>query len=169
MKKIQLYLLLLLLITSSCKGNSSKLPLLKKHEKIDVNSGKNTLCWIDFQIGETNELYIDLAKDSLVKKWGLCYQRIINGCEIDDSTRYFEKIYDIQNQKYFKELEKKFGKDWKRRFNIELQDLEEKLRYLKKVKVTYKDKIFTFSDGTKDETRKIPHIIYAELIPENGK
>lgn len=82
------------------------------------------LCWKDIKAGELPPEGAYYAIDSLVKKWGLCYERIETGCEVNDSIRTIQKEADRSNDKYFKSLEKKLGKNWKQKFDRELQNLD---------------------------------------------
>ncbi|MCT2563916.1 hypothetical protein [Chryseobacterium herbae] len=79
------------------------------------------LCWKDIRVGELPPEGAYDGIDSLVKKWNLCYERIETGCEVTDSITQLQKQYDSSNTMYFKSLEKKLGKNWKKQFDHELQ------------------------------------------------
>jgi hypothetical protein len=106
-----------LIISCNSASNTSKI--------VSAKETKNTNdCWTDFRIGELPPMGYYDGIDSLVKKWSLCYTRIEGGCVIDDSTETLSKKYEIENKKYFKQLESKFGKDWKHKFDKELHILD---------------------------------------------
>jgi len=62
--------------------------------------------------------------DTLVKKYKLRYQRIDAGCEIGPAEELLKARYAYQNQRYFREMEKVHGKDWKKQFDAELHVLD---------------------------------------------
>ncbi|MBL1221003.1 hypothetical protein JET18_09150 [Chryseobacterium sp. L7] len=104
----------------SCSPDASKKakPSKSSLQKAEI------LCWKDIKAGELPPEGAYYAIDSLVKKWGLCYERIETGCEVNDSIRTIQKEADRSNDKYFKSLEKKLGKNWKQQFDQELQVLD---------------------------------------------
>lgn len=110
----------LLMVFISCKPDPAAVT------KTSQKSAKTTdsLCWKDFRYGELPPVGAYDAIDSLVKKWGLCYERIEAGCEITDSIKNLKKQYEASNELYFESLEKKLGKNWKQNFDKELHTLD---------------------------------------------
>jgi len=106
----------------SCKHTGSR-PI-----DIDVKQTANTessLKWVDYHIGELPPLNYYQGFDSVIKKWGIRYQRIDGGCEeiLEERQRY-----EKDNPKYFLILEKKFGKGWRQRFFTEVRRLDSTLQ-----------------------------------------
>lgn len=91
------------------------------HRKEPVQPSETSGCWIDFTIGELPPANYYDAKDSIIRKWQLCYKRIEGGCE---ATVEEKKYHEQGNEKYFKLLAAKYGKDWFQRFNKEVKDLD---------------------------------------------
>ena len=54
---------------------------------------------------------------NVAKRWGITF--ISNGCVINNSLR--RKI-EKDNKEAYKNIERKFGKDWKDRFNAEVEE-----------------------------------------------
>lgn len=107
----------LLFFLLSCKPDvTNKSTVTKKTIK-----NKEPLCWKDLRYGELPPVGAYDGIDSLVKKWNLCYERIEAGCEITDSIQDLKNQYEASNAIYFKNLEARLGKDWKRVFDKELQ------------------------------------------------
>ncbi|AZA50119.1 hypothetical protein EG346_18900 [Chryseobacterium carnipullorum] len=98
------------LMLTACQPDASKKA---------VHSAES-LCWKDIRIGELPPQGAYDGIDSLVKKWNLCYERIETGCEVTDSITQLQKEYERSNAMYFKSLEKKLGKNWKKQFDQEL-------------------------------------------------
>ena len=57
------------------------------------------------------------AFSNVAKRWGITF--ISNGCVINNSLR--RKI-EKDNKEAYKNIERKFGKDWKDRFNAEVKE-----------------------------------------------
>lgn len=111
----------------SCSPDAAK--KTKSVRSDDVKKAE-TLCWKDIRAGELPPVGAYDAIDSLVKKWNLCYERIETGCEITDSIRKIQNEADQTNEIYFKSLEKKLGKDWKKQFDRELH-LSDSINWIK--------------------------------------
>lgn len=103
---------------NSCKNDSKKLEI----ESLDNHA--SNLKWIDYKIGTLPPEGAYDAFDSIIKKWNINYERIESGCEPDSVE---QKKYEKDNPKYFAELEKKFGKNWRRKFDQEVENLEKEL------------------------------------------
>ena len=63
------------------------------------------------------------AFSNVAKRWGITF--ISNGCVINNSLR--RKI-EKDNKEAYKNIERKFGKDWKDRFNAEVEEEMKKYR-----------------------------------------
>jgi hypothetical protein len=107
------------LILQSCNNPSDQTKVTIPDETKNISG-----CWTDFRIGELPPVGYYDGIDSLVKKWDLCYTRMDGGCVMDDSTKTLSKQYKIENEKYFKQLEAKLGKNWKQQFDKELHILD---------------------------------------------
>lgn len=110
----------LMILLMACNNNTDgQKPQTTATAQIDTS-----LVWIDYRIGELAPYSFYAGLDSLVKKYKLRYQRIEAGCEVGKTEELLKTKYDQQNQRYFKEMEKIHGKDWKKRFDVELQVLD---------------------------------------------
>lgn len=115
--------LTLLLFLVSCSKDTSK-KAQSTNVKTKASEKTELLCWKDVRAGELPPEGAYYAIDSLVKKWGLCYERIETGCEIDNNTIKLQEDAERSNDLYFKSLEKKLGKNWKQQFDKELHVLD---------------------------------------------
>lgn len=115
-------------IACNNKPDDQKLQPITK-VKIDTS-----LIWIDYRLGELPPPYFYAGIDTLVKKYNLRYERREGGCVIGNEEELLIEKYDYQNQRYFKEIEKIHGKDWKKRFDAELRVLDSinEIRIVKK-------------------------------------
>jgi hypothetical protein len=99
----------------------------RNKKKIDHSLNKekqNKEIWIDYIIGGPPSPIEFDGIDSLVKKWNINYKRIMVGCEPIDSDFVNEKKYKSSNTIYFKNLESRFGKNWKQKFDNERKILD---------------------------------------------
>ncbi|WP_080779239.1 hypothetical protein [Chryseobacterium phocaeense] len=111
--------LAMFLFQVSCSQDTSK-KAQSANAKTKTSDKTELLCWKDIRVGELPPEGAYYAIDSLVKKWGLCYERVETGCEIDDKTRKLQREAERSNDLYFKSLEHKLGKNWKQQFDKEL-------------------------------------------------
>ncbi|WP_162902828.1 FEKKY domain-containing protein [Taibaiella koreensis] len=77
--------------------------------------------WTDYREGELPPVGFYDAMDSVIKKWNIRYSRIEGGCEVIPGAK---QRYEPNNQRYFRQLEQQFGKDWRQRFNAEVRILD---------------------------------------------
>jgi hypothetical protein len=114
-------LLLLICLLVACKEKR------KHHVAKIANTIKTdtTLKWVDYNIGELPPIGQYDAFDSIIKKWNIRYQRIEGGC---NATPAQKSSYENQNPKYFKVLESRFGKNWRTRFDEEVEALQNKYK-----------------------------------------
>lgn len=93
----------------------------KVADKVTATEVDTSLKWVDYRIGEPPPVGYYDAIDSIIKKWDIRYERVEGGCEVI----YGEKeSYEKHNYKAFRELEKKYGKDWRAKFDAEVQHLD---------------------------------------------
>lgn len=97
----------------SCNGTEST-----NHAAKDTVA---SLKWVDYREGELPPIGYYSALDSVIKKWGIRYERIEGGCEVVPGQK---QRHERNNKKYFGLLEKKFGKDWRERFDEEVSTLD---------------------------------------------
>ncbi|MFV0604363.1 MAG: hypothetical protein ACK5NK_00855 [Niabella sp.] len=98
------------------------------NSRSDLPSETDTVLeWVDYRYGELPpQGYYD-ALDSIIKKWDIRYKRIEGGCEADEAKKE-QKEYEKNNSKYFHQLEHKFGKNWRNRFDAEVAALDSLLK-----------------------------------------
>ncbi|MCH5597485.1 FEKKY domain-containing protein [Niabella ginsengisoli] len=109
--------LLLFQIVVSCGQKQSK-PAMDAAASPPTDT---TSLWVDYRIGELPpEGYYD-AFDSIIRKWNIRYQRTEGGCEATPSEK---QQHEAGNEKYFRQLEAKFGKDWRQQFDAEVKKLD---------------------------------------------
>jgi hypothetical protein len=84
-----------------------------------------TLKWTHYHIGEPPPDGYYAAFDSVIKRWNIRYERIDGGCEELPEER---ARYEKDNPKYFKILDKRFGKNWLQRFHAEVKALDSTLK-----------------------------------------
>ncbi|UIR56802.1 hypothetical protein LZQ00_03050 [Sphingobacterium sp. SRCM116780] len=96
----------------------------QKPQTITTSPIDTSLLWIDYRLGELPPQGAYDGIDTLVKKYKLRYQRIEAGCEIGEEEERLKAKYANQNQRYFQEMEKVHGKDWKKQFDEELHVLD---------------------------------------------
>lgn len=89
-----------------------------------VKNTDTTLKWIDYREGELPPVGYYTALDSTIKKWNIRYERIEGGCEIIPGEK---QRYEQNNEKYFRMLEKRFGNNWRQRFDKEVSILDSTL------------------------------------------
>jgi len=83
------------------------------------------LKWVDYRIGELPPVGYYDAIDSIIKKWNIRYERVEGGCEVISGEK---ESYEKHNYKYFQELEQKYGRDWRAKFDAEVQHLDSLFR-----------------------------------------
>jgi hypothetical protein len=76
--------------------------------------------WKDYVIGRPMAGYFE-AKKITAEEWGINYEAIFAGCILTDEVDTLYKKYKAENEKYFQTLASKFGKDWQRYFNLDVQ------------------------------------------------
>ena len=124
MKYLSITFLLIFSIISCTKTGKKSDGFI--NSKNQISNDTANLKWVDYRYGELPpEGYYD-AFDSIIKKWEIKYERIEGGCEINEALSE-KKKYEKDNAKYFAELEKKFGKDWRKKFDAEVEEMELKL------------------------------------------
>jgi hypothetical protein len=116
---------ILLSCTNSSGREDSPTPITK--QIIKDTSKFDTQCWTDFIVGGPPMPNEFKGIDSLVKKYNICYHRYLNGCEVSDSILNVKSQFDKANQLYFKELETRFGDNWKKKFDKELEILNKQM------------------------------------------
>ncbi len=80
--------------------------------------------WIDYVLGGPPLPNEFKAIDSLTKKYNINYKRVEFGCEYTNNDILQKEKYNIENAKYFKELEAVLGKNWKQNFDKEKVKLD---------------------------------------------
>jgi len=119
MKTPFVYITIVLAVLAACKENSQHAAT----GKTSSVAADTTLKWTDYRIGEPPPVGYYSAFDSVIKKWHIRHERIEGGCEATPEER---SVYEKDNPKYFRVLEKQFGKDWLRRFHAEVEVLTRK-------------------------------------------
>lgn len=76
--------------------------------------------WKDYIIGRPMAGYFD-AKKETAQAWGIRYQAVLGGCVISDKMDKEAAECKANNERYFKQLEAKFGKDWKKEFDLDVK------------------------------------------------
>lgn len=97
----------------------------KLNQEVDFKLAKQEVAnpkhvWIDYVIGKPYMPYFE-AKKVLAKEWGINYEFQFQGCNLSKKMQQEATKVQAANAPYFKALEKQFGKDWKVRFDIEVQ------------------------------------------------
>jgi hypothetical protein len=110
----------LVLISCTSTTQDDAKTILKNNSINNTAIDTSILCWTDFIIGEYPMVGVFVGMDSLTKKYGICYNRILNGCEMTNEADSLRNDYHKKNELYFKQLELKLGADWKKRFDTEL-------------------------------------------------
>jgi len=120
MKNILITFYFIMMWFMSCNNSpGDQKPQTPIRSQIDTS-----LVWVDYLTGAPTVPGSYDGIDSLVKKYKLRYRRINAGCVVGEKEELLKAKYDQQNQRYFKEIEKIHGKDWKKRFDKELQVLD---------------------------------------------
>lgn len=125
--KLCCYGLLLALFVSCTQKNGHT-----DRGKETVTTADSTLKWIDYRFGELPPVGYYMAMDSIIRKWGIRYERMEGGCEVRPAE---QRRYEKDNYKYFRILENTYGKNWRERFNAEVSALD---REFQKDKQTHK-------------------------------
>ena len=76
--------------------------------------------WIQIVIGKPWMKGLE-AKEKIAKKWGIKYQYKTVGCVMTKEKMESRKQRELVNQEYFKELNQKFGNDWREKFDKEVE------------------------------------------------
>ena len=123
---------------ASCNGSADKSNSISQTKPTQLND--SNLVWVDYHWGELPPDGHYDALDSIITKWDLNYQRVQGGCEASEVSRERRK-FEKNNPHYFKVLKEKYGKDWRERFDKEVEELEEILEKDSTIKVqkTYDD------------------------------
>ncbi|MEY8759337.1 hypothetical protein [Chryseobacterium tongliaoense] len=116
---MKIFYSLLLILVISCNGTE------KNNHTAKAKDVDSTLKWIDYHEGELPPVGYYSAFDSTIKKWNIRYERIDGGCEVIPGKK---QQYEQNNKRYFRLLEKKFGKDWRQRFDLEVSTLDHILK-----------------------------------------
>jgi hypothetical protein len=113
------YAALILLSVISCthKNGHADVKVSAPVTAVDTN-----LKWVEYHIGELPPQGYYATFDSVIKKWKIRYQRIEGGCEELPAER---NKYEKDNPRYFKILERKYGKGWLKGFYADVKALEE--------------------------------------------
>jgi len=114
--KIGYYFCLLFFLFLSCDGTQTA-----RNNTATGKGADSSLKWIDYRQGELPPEGYYSALDSTIKKWGIRYERIEGGCEIILGEK---QRYEQHNDEYFQLLEKKFGSNWRQRFDQEVKQLD---------------------------------------------
>jgi len=112
--------------TARAEIDTSKVNNKVSTQKPQITASTQTdtgLVWVDYRLGMLIPREFYAGMDTLVKKYKLRYKRIEAGCMVDGG-KLIKAEYELQNERYFKEMEKIYGKDWKKRFDAELQVLD---------------------------------------------
>ncbi|WP_156104490.1 FEKKY domain-containing protein [Chryseobacterium populi] len=112
---MKIFYSLLLILAISCNGTE------KNNNTAKSTDADSTLKWIDYHEGELPPVGYYAALDSTIKKWNIRYERIDGGCEVIPGKK---QQYEQNNEQYFRLLEKQFGKDWRKRFDMEVTILD---------------------------------------------
>ncbi|HEU4497600.1 MAG TPA: hypothetical protein VFR70_11160, partial [Flavobacterium sp.] len=115
MKNILLASCLIIGLAIACSDK----PGGQKHQTTAASQMDTSLMWVDYCMGELPPPYYYAGTDTLVKKYKLRYQRIVAGCVAGPEEELLKAKYDLQNERYFKEIEKIYGKGWKKQFDAE--------------------------------------------------
>lgn len=94
----------------------------KTKKKLEIS--KPNGIWVDLILGGPPLPNEFVAIDKLTKKYKINYKRIEMGCEYDNKYYLLQKKYELDNAKYFKELESTLGKNWKQNFDSEKHKLD---------------------------------------------
>ncbi len=73
-----------------------------------------------FTIGKPYLPYFKAQKET-AKQWGINLKQIFAGCAMSQENKKLEERFDKQNIRAIKIYEKRFGKDWWKRFNDEIR------------------------------------------------
>lgn len=123
-KNLKLFTTVIVLICfgvffSCTKSSDNPIQTVQNQENTDTT----TLVWVDYHWGELPPVGHYDALDSIVTRWNLNYQRVQGGCEASEVSKERRK-FEKNNPVYFDYLEEKFGKDWREKFNKEVEELE---------------------------------------------
>ena len=86
--------------------------------------------WVDIVIGYPNFSYLK-AKKIVAKKWNITYEYETRGCIMTWYNMQEAKNRDSMNERYFKELAVTFGKDWRDKFDAEVDEQVAKIKFEK--------------------------------------
>ena len=112
MKKFQFFILIssITLTNISCTAKRN----FENYTIISYGISAISVDGLDYKNGEVFSI--------VAKRWGINFKS--NGCVINNSLK--RKI-EKNNKEAFANIERKFGKDWKEKFNAEVKKEQEKL------------------------------------------